>query len=131
MWHEKESDHTTHRIRVGGTSCENCAGKIQLALLTIPGVLRAEVSHARKEAVVEGTAGLDDLVSAVKASGFVALPWSEGEAATVKLRIDGTRCQGSCATKVRNALLSVQGVTSAEVSHARKEAVVEGAGWFG
>ncbi len=126
MWHEKESDHTTHRIRVSGTSCENCAGKIQLALLTIPGVLRAEVSHARKEAVVEGTAGLDDLMSAVKAAGFVALPWSEGEATTVKLRIDGTRCQGNCATKVRNALLSVQGVTSAEVSHARKEAVVEG-----
>ncbi len=127
MWHEEESNHITHRIRVGGTSCENCAGKIQLAILAIPGVLRAEVSHARREAVVDGTAGLDDLMSAVKAVGFVALPWSEErEATTVKLRIDGTRCQGSCAAKVQNALLSVQGVTSAEVSHARREAVVDG-----
>ncbi len=126
LW-DDETDDTTHRIRVEGTSCENCASKIQLALLAIPGVLRAEVSHARKEAVVEGTASLDDLLSAVKDAGFVALPWSEeGEATTVKLRIEGTRCQGSCATKVRNAILSVEGVTSAEVSHARKEAVVEG-----
>ena len=40
-------------IRVDGMTCSKCSGSVEKALKATPGVERVEVSHERKEAVVE------------------------------------------------------------------------------
>ena len=44
----------------------------------------------------------------------------------VVLRIDGMMCQNSCGTTVAKALQGVAGVTAADVSFPRDEAIVRG-----
>ena len=40
-------------IRVDGMTCSKCSGSVEKALKATPGVEKVEVSHQRKEAVIE------------------------------------------------------------------------------
>ena len=63
-------------IRVEGMHCKNCSGSVAKALKATAGVINVDVSHARKEAVVE----YDDekvteakLREVINATGFKAV----------------------------------------------------------
>jgi len=63
-------------IRVDGMHCKNCSGSVAKALKATAGVINVEVSHERKEAVVE----YDDekvteakLREVINATGFKAV----------------------------------------------------------
>lgn len=65
-------------LRVPGMSCASCVGRVERALLRVPGVLAAEVSLGTERArvrVATGTAGSGELIAAVQAAGYgAALP---------------------------------------------------------
>jgi len=67
-------------VAIIGMSCASCVGRVERALLRVPGVLSAEVNLATERArvrVAAGTAGPGELAAAVEAAGYgVALPAS-------------------------------------------------------
>ncbi len=68
-------------LAVSGMSCASCVGRVERALLAVPGVLSAEVNLATERArvrVLAGAAGPDELLAAVRAAGYdPALPAAE------------------------------------------------------
>jgi mercuric reductase len=61
-------------LHVTGMTCDSCANHVEKALLTVPGVHKAEVSYPDALARVSGEPALDPtmLVSAVAAAGYRA-----------------------------------------------------------
>lgn len=65
---------TTTRLQIGGMNCGACAGHVQRALASVPGVTSAEVDLASARATVEHEANLDrqKLVAAVAEEDYTA-----------------------------------------------------------
>ncbi|MEW6319809.1 MAG: mercury(II) reductase [Acidobacteriota bacterium] len=65
-----------HKFDITGMTCDACAVHVSRALLSVPGVERAEVSYAQRTAHVVGAPTLDPavLASAVRAAGYGAAP---------------------------------------------------------
>ncbi len=53
-------------LKIEGMTCDHCVHSVQQALSSLPGVIRARVSLAQKEALVESEGPLD-LSAAIKA----------------------------------------------------------------
>ena len=68
-------------LAITGMTCASCAGRVERALLAVPGVRLAEVNLATERARVEvlaGTAGLGELAAAVRRAGYEAAPANTG-----------------------------------------------------
>lgn len=129
---------TKARLTVSGMTCGGCATSLEVALKEIPGVKSAKASYEKGEAMVEYDAArvtTDQLKEAVNNIGFKAeavkilIPektqaTSNVALATATIQVEGMSC-GGCATTVRQALIKLAGVKSAEVSLERKQAVVK------
>ncbi len=90
-------------LAISGMSCASCVGRVERALLAVPGVLSAEVNLAAERArvhVLAGAAGLGELAASVQAAGYgPALPvsgqpglprrsgWTDGVGAAVALAL--------------------------------------------
>ena len=63
-------------LRISGMHCAACAGTLEQALMSVPGVLKAQVSAASHCAVVRyGAPALaSQLIRAVEAAGYEAVP---------------------------------------------------------
>lgn len=76
--HDAQADgNVTAVINVGGMHCGGCSGKVKAALLALPGVSSAEVSHIKGTAVVSydpAQTSIGALGEAVKASGYSVSP---------------------------------------------------------
>jgi Cu+-exporting ATPase len=61
-------------LDVTGMTCASCAGRVEKALLKVPGVVGAAVNLATDQVAVQAPAGvsMDCLVSAIKAAGYAA-----------------------------------------------------------
>ncbi len=107
-------------IDVEGMTCASCVAHVERALKAVPGVETASVNLATERAEITGAA-LDRaaLVQAVEDAGY------EVPARPVDLTIEGMTC-ASCVARVERALLSVPGVTSANVNLATERATVTG-----
>ena len=88
-------------LPITGMTCASCVGRVERALLAVPGVRSAEVNLATERArvgVLSGTAGLGELIAAVRRAGYEASypdsgAGSEGAVAAArgrKARLDGT-----------------------------------------
>jgi copper chaperone len=63
------------KIKIDGMSCNHCVMAVTKALGTVPGVERVvEVSLDRGEAVVEGSADVEQLVAVIREEGYEAEP---------------------------------------------------------
>lgn len=65
----------TVRLRVEGMSCASCSGRVERALAAVRGVIAARVNLAAEMAEIErfaGSAGMPELIAAVKATGYAA-----------------------------------------------------------
>jgi len=73
-------------LAVSGMSCASCSGRVERALLRVPGVLSAEVNLASERArvrVAAGTADPGELAAAVRAAGYSAsVPEPAGKASS-------------------------------------------------
>ncbi|MCU0827748.1 MAG: heavy metal translocating P-type ATPase [Tabrizicola sp.] len=111
---------TTLTLPVEGMSCAACAGRIERAVKTVPGVDSAAVNLATAEVAVMGNAPLADVVAAIAKAGY-AVP----QQAAVELSVEGMTC-ASCVGRVERALAALPGVTLATVNLATESAHVEG-----
>ena len=70
------SDMNEVALSIGGMSCAACAGRVERALMAVPGVQRAAVNLATEQARIATTPGasLDALVAAVHKAGYEASP---------------------------------------------------------
>ena len=111
-------DHAPDTLRLGilGMSCASCAGRVEKALVAVPGVQTASVNLATDSATVTG-GGAGALVAAVQAAGY--------DVATEEhtLALSGLRC-ASCVGRVEKALAAVPGVLEAGVNLATEAARV-------
>ena len=106
---------------VDGLSCASCVGRVERALMAVPGVAEARANFATGRAEVTTDAPVDRaaLVAAVEGAGY-AVPTT-----TVELEVDAMTC-ASCTGRVERALTAVPGVTAARVNLATGRATVEG-----
>ncbi|MGE4404864.1 heavy metal translocating P-type ATPase [Pseudomonas sp.] len=109
----------TYTLPVSGMTCASCAGRVERALLKVPGVEAASVNLANEQVRVEAASGdLAELIQAVEKAGY-GVP-----AQSLELAIEGMTC-ASCVGRVERALLKVPGVRNASVNLASERAHVE------
>ncbi|VAX00287.1 Lead, cadmium, zinc and mercury transporting ATPase; Copper-translocating P-type ATPase [hydrothermal vent metagenome] len=60
------------RLSISGMSCAGCVGSVEDAIKGVVGVTQSSVNFAEHTALVEGTADVSDLVSAIKSAGYDA-----------------------------------------------------------
>ncbi|WP_217476349.1 heavy metal translocating P-type ATPase [Stutzerimonas stutzeri] len=109
----------TYTLPISGMTCASCAGRVERALLKVPGVDTAAVNLAAEQVRIEAhEADLAGLVAAVEKAGY-GVPVQ-----SLELAIDGMTC-ASCVGRVERALLKVPGVRSATVNLANERARIE------
>ncbi|EWC40765.1 heavy metal translocating P-type ATPase [Stutzerimonas stutzeri] len=109
----------THTLPVSGMTCASCAGRVERALLKVPGVAAASVNLANEQVRIEGDdLGVATLIEAVVKAGY-GVPLQ-----SIELNIEGMTC-ASCVGRVERALLKVPGVRNAAVNLASERAHVE------
>ena len=57
---------------IEGMSCASCVGRVERAILAVPGVTGAAVNLATERATIQGSARTEDLVAAVRKAGYDA-----------------------------------------------------------
>lgn len=69
---EKEEEKMTVTLKIEGMMCPHCEGRVKKALEAVPGVISADVSHERGDALVEVSDGVtkEVLSAAVTAQGY-------------------------------------------------------------
>lgn len=65
---------TDQTLIIEGTGCASCVGKIEKALMAVPGVQTAEMNFANRTVQVQGRAATELLVKAVEQAGYNARP---------------------------------------------------------
>lgn len=137
---EPEDGYVLKEVKVNGMMCDNCVKHVTKALKSVKGVRRAEVSLAKKNAIVEMKEDVKDadLIKAVTDAGYEVesvKPYKE-EAVTENqvqkeehimkkvAAVEGMMCD-HCVMHVTKALEGVKGVKSAKVSLKDKSAVIE------
>jgi len=117
-------------LTITGMTCSGCAGRVEKALLAVPGVASAEVNLALEKARVRFAENTDtapaDLAEAVETIGFGALP-DTPETRRIELAVTGMTCS-ACVARVEKALAAVPGVLEASVNLATEKAVVTASG---
>ena len=63
---------TTTTLKVTGMTCNHCVMAVTKALKSVPGVESADVSLAKAQAVVQGDADRQAMITAVKEEGYEA-----------------------------------------------------------
>ena len=69
---KKEEEKMTVTLKIEGMMCPHCEGRVKKALEAVSGVISADVSHERGDAVVEVSDGVtkEVLSAAVTAQGY-------------------------------------------------------------
>jgi P-type Cu+ transporter len=107
------------RLQVQGMTCASCVGRVEKALLAVPGVDSADIHLGTEQALVSAasTVSAQTLADAVHRAGY--------EVVTVEreLQIGDMTCS-SCVSRVEKALSRLPGVISASVNLATERATV-------
>jgi Cu+-exporting ATPase len=129
-------------LSISGMSCGHCVARVRQILAGVPGVVSAEVSLEKHEAVVVADEAVSTaaLIAAFEGTGYSAseqgaaceLPPTPPVAAVqtepvrddLRLQIEGMTC-ASCVAKVERALGAVAGVKQARVNFATERATLE------
>lgn len=108
------------KLDIGGMTCASCVGRVEKALLALPGVDAASVNLTTERAVISGqNLDRETLVKAVEDAGYDVHP------DRIELIVSGMTC-ASCVSRVEKALQAVPGVASASVNLATERATVTG-----
>ncbi|WP_075654114.1 heavy metal translocating P-type ATPase [Pseudochrobactrum sp. B5] len=110
-------------LDIDGMTCASCVGRVEKALLALPGVNSATVNLATQQATVrfadKPDAGL--AAEAIKKAGYTAhIPQPPAQ---VVLEVDGMTC-ASCVGRVEKTLQSSVGVAAASVNLVTKRASI-------
>lgn len=125
-----EESENTYIVKIEGMMCSNCEKHVKEALESIKNIKVIEVSHLRKQAIIEAT-DIDEnkIREVVKNIGYEVVEIShknklKERKMTKTLKIEGMMCK-HCVMHVKEALSKVDGVKDVNVSLENKNAVVE------
>lgn len=111
-------------LKIDGMTCESCGTGLEKSLAKLTGVEAAKVSFETKKAVIGIPKGAETprtgILAVIKASGF------SGQFTSLTRRIipiEGMTCE-ACASQTQEVLAQIPGVTSVEVNHQEKRAIV-------
>lgn len=110
-------------LDIDGMTCASCVGRVEKALLALPGVDSATVNLATQQATVRFADKLDAglAAEAIKKAGYTAhIPQPPAQ---VVLEVDGMTC-ASCVGRVEKTLQSSAGVAAAFVNLVTKRASI-------
>ncbi len=65
---------STIELAVEGMTCASCVGRVEKALMAVPGVVQASVNLATERATVRGVAAVEALIAAIDKAGYEARP---------------------------------------------------------
>ncbi len=107
------------RLPVQNMSCASCVGRVERALLALPGVSDVGVNLANEtvQAQVDAPSRLAEIVAALDAAGYPP------RRRTVRLNVASMSC-ASCVGRVDKALAAVPGVSDVNVNLASETATV-------
>ncbi|MFT4853637.1 MAG: heavy metal translocating P-type ATPase [Cyclobacteriaceae bacterium] len=101
-------------------SCASCVGRVEKALLAVPGVQQAQVNLAAETATIS----VDDVFEAADVTVALAAAGYPAELQTHRFSVENMSC-ASCVGRVERALAVVAGVVSVVVNLAKEEASVQ------
>ena len=104
-------------VHIDGMSCASCVGRVERALLALPGVEGAQVNLATESARITGSPGAGTVIEGLERAGYPA------RLSTTVLSIAEMTC-ASCVGRVERALLAVPGVLATEVNLATETATI-------
>jgi heavy metal translocating P-type ATPase len=107
----------TMSFQVEGMSCASCAGRVEKALMAVPGATFAAVNLASHRATVGGAMAPEAVRAALDRAGY---PVRVDE---IVLDVHQMTC-ASCVARVERALMAVPGVIDATANLARESATV-------
>jgi len=117
----------SYQLKVADMHCASCVGRVEKAILAVPGVASAAVNLVEKTAGVSG-GDPEAVVAAVIEAGYGAslIPDARKQAGnSYEVDVLGMHC-ASCVARVEQAILGVSGVRSASVNLIEKLARIEG-----
>lgn len=82
------------RLAIEGMHCASCVGRVEKALLSVPGARNASVNLATGSATVEGNASAGDLIEALESAGYPARSREQAHArgdTQLRQRLDSER----------------------------------------
>ncbi|WP_305668984.1 heavy metal translocating P-type ATPase [Falsiroseomonas sp.] len=104
-------------LPIEGMTCASCAGRVERALLAVPGTMEVHVNLASEQALVRGSAPAEALAAAVRRAGYAVPEVSRS------IGVEGMTC-ASCAGRVERALAAVPGVAAVSVNLASEQATL-------
>ncbi|MFT6431062.1 MAG: Cu+-exporting ATPase, partial [Halopseudomonas sp.] len=106
-------------IGINGMSCGSCVGRVERALASEPGVIRARVNLATAKAHVDfsGQADPDSVIRAIETAGYQPV------IASAEIPVLGMSC-GSCVSRVEKAISQLPGVVRSSVNLATQKTSV-------
>lgn len=107
-------------LPVTGMTCAACAGVVERALLSLPGVRTVSVNLSREQAFIElkEQVPLEDMIRVIQEHGYGVL------ISKITLSIKGMTC-AACVAAVERAIREIYGVVSVNVNLATEKAAVE------
>ncbi len=115
-----------YRLRVEDMTCASCVGRVEKAILSVPGVEEAAVDLVDQSALVVG-GDPEKVVAAIIDQGYPARLIPTGSMADdgYEIGIDDMTCS-SCVATVEKAIRAVPGVQDVSVNLVEKRALVRG-----
>ncbi|WP_170378058.1 heavy metal translocating P-type ATPase [Ruegeria atlantica] len=107
----------TTQLKISGMGCASCVGRVESALLDVPGVSDASVNFATETAQVTYDGQVGGLINALSHAGYPAATRQ------TTLKIAGMSC-ASCVSKIERALKSDPAVVDAQVNLATESAQI-------
>jgi len=80
---------TSSELAIAGMSCASCVGRVERALMAVPGVMAASVNLATGRAQVRGVAPMGDLIAAIAGAGYQAREYHGAADKSAQERRDG------------------------------------------
>ena len=65
-------NQTSVELNINGMKCGGCVNSVKNAIKSVAGVEQVEVSLDNHNAIIKGSAAVDELITAVKAAGYEA-----------------------------------------------------------
>ena len=101
-------------LEVEGMSCEHCQSRVHDAIVSIQGVIQAQVNVQSGKAIIimKKDTNIQDIVEAIQKVGY---PIKQEESMKKRLKIEGMMCM-HCVANVKKALENIEGVDKVELS---------------
>ncbi len=112
---------TSYSLGIEGMSCASCVGRVEKAILGVPGVTEVSVNLATQRAQVVFANDKADIAGVSQVVGAAGYPTTTD---TLELAVEGMTC-ASCVGRVERKLAGVPGVLDANVNLATGTATVQ------